>query len=63
MFEYRIDYFLIELPGRYGIMVRHRNLLKNISWKDSYNAESKLPVKLRWNNTQCDHCRFRGEKK
>jgi hypothetical protein len=54
--------FRKEYPGRYGIMIRdisrHKNLLKKVSWKDSFNAESKIKIKLKWTSKMCDHCRY-----
>lgn len=48
---YKTDY-----PARHSKMIGLRDVLKHISWKDSYNADSKVQIELRWANQNCVPC-------
>ena len=62
---YKTDYparhsKMIGLPRRlcemYPASQTLRDVLKHISWKDSYNADSKVQIELRWANQNCVPC-------
>jgi len=45
-----------DFPSKYQKKMEYRDLFKSVSWKDSYNADCKVPITLKWQNRWCDFC-------
>ena len=46
----------IDFPNKYRKKMEYKDLFKSVSWKDSYNADSKVSIKLKWQDSCCDFC-------
>ena len=47
---------ILDFPSKYQKKMEYRDLFKSVSWKDSYNADCKVPITLKWQNRWCDFC-------